>query len=268
MSNQAFSFTGRAATNYDNYLGPFLFEPSSELIARECPDPFTGNILEVAAGTGRLTRHLATRLRTPGKLTATDISEDMLALARTKTDHDQVEFRTADAQSLPFEPNSFDIVFCQYGMMFLPDKQKGFDEAYRVLKPGGKYVFSTWDDTRNMPVLDIVFERTILPFFGGRPEKFLVPFLLHDPAILRTYMEKAGFRNVTVEPLVITGKVDDAEQLVNGFLFHHSLGKEVAEKDPDALPVLADRLRQALRQSFGLGPFTCALRAWMGKGVK
>lgn len=268
MSGQAFNFSGQAAANYDKFLGPFLFEPSSELVARECPEPFTGRMLEIAAGTGRLTSHLARRSSGAGTFVATDISEDMLALARAKTDGLPVRFQIADAQALPFDDDAFDLVFCQYGLMFLPDKQKGFDEAFRVLSPGGKYVFATWDDTRNMPVLDIVFEQILLPFFGGRPEKYLVPFLMHDPRKLETYMKNAGFHDIVVEHMKIMGPVTDAEQLVNGFLLHHALGREVAEKDPAAVPVLAERMRIALRERFGTGSFTCALSAWLGKGVK
>lgn len=268
MGEQAFRFSGAAAANYDKYLGPFLFEPSSELISRKFPDPFTGDMLEVAAGTGRLTRHLAQRLGKGGSLVVTDLSEDMLALARTKTNDPAVGFRTADAQTLPFEEGSFDMVVCQYGLMFLPDKQKGFDEAFRVLRRGGEYVFATWDDTANMPVLDIIFGKIIVPFFGGQADKYLVPFLMHDPVQLSDHMTKAGFRDILIEPITFTGTTPDVEELVNGFFLHHSLGKEVAEKDPDAFPVLADRMRRLLTERFGKGPITCDLRAWVGQGMK
>jgi ubiquinone/menaquinone biosynthesis C-methylase UbiE len=269
MSEQAFRFSGEAARNYDHYLGPFLFEPSSKIVSELIPEGFEGNLLEVAAGTGRLTRHLVDRLSPEGRLVATDLSEDMLDVARARVSSDKLSFQVADAQALPFPDGSFDRVLCQYGLMFLPDKQKGFDEAYRVLRTGGRFIFATWDDTHKIPFLDLVFNEVLLPFFNSADSaKYVVPFHMHDPEVLEDFMVKAGFRNVVVERKPFMGSAPSPRDLVNGFLLNHSLGKEVMEKDPAALQPLAEKLEHLIGERFGTGPVVGELSAFIGQGVR
>ena len=137
MSQQAFTFSGEAAKNYDQYLGPFLFEPSALMLSALVPEHFKGKVLELAAGTGRLTQHLVRRLANPEQLFVTDLNPDMLAIAKEKLDHGGLQFQAEDMQQLSFEDQSFDLVICQYGVMFPPDKAQVFREMQRVLKPGG-----------------------------------------------------------------------------------------------------------------------------------
>src|SRR5579859_7196893 len=135
MANEVFKFGGDRALNYDTYLGPFLFEPFGEEMATRVPTANIDSVLEMASGTGRVTRHLRRRLPSSVKLVASDLSPDMLEVARGKLrNYDAVEVVVADMQDLPFESHVFDIVVCQFGIMFPPDKQKVFDEAYRVLR--------------------------------------------------------------------------------------------------------------------------------------
>ncbi|MDB5231928.1 MAG: methyltransferase protein [Chitinophagaceae bacterium] len=268
MEKTVFKFSAEGVINYDTYLGPFLFEPYAENMASRIDPSKANRVLEVAAGTGRVTRHLRNRLRADAELIATDISPDMLELAKQKHGEANIIFQVADAQSLPFADNSFDYVVCQYGMMFLPDKQKGFNEAFRVLKPGGQFLLNTWDRTASMPLLKIVFDDTIIPFFKGEDlTRFLVPFSMNDKAQL-SLLQNAGFTNTKVENVMLDGSAPSAMHLVNGFVLKHSLGKEVADKDPAALQPMAEQMEKKIIEQFGTGIVAGKLSAFVGSGIK
>ena len=124
MANEVFKFSGDRALNYDTYLGPFLFEPFGMEMASRVPATHINSVLELASGTGRVTRHLRSRLPSSVRLVASDLSPDMLEVAKSKLmNSDAVEVIVADMQNLPFESNVFDVVVCQFGIMFPPDKQ-------------------------------------------------------------------------------------------------------------------------------------------------
>lgn len=267
--SEAFTFSGEAARNYDQYLGPFLFEPSSKIVAALLPEFYQGQVLELAAGTGRLTRLLAEQIKAPGQLTATDLNPDMLAVAREKITSPGVTWNVADIQDLPYPDGSFDMVFCQYGLMFLPDKQKGFNEALRVLKPGGQFIFATWESTDRVPILNLIFNQTLLPFFrSGDKSKYLVPFQMHDPVVLESFMRTAGFDAVSVEIRSFPATAPSPAELLNGFVFKHQLGNEIKAQDPEALVPLAEQLDREIGENFGRKPVKCTLTALIGRGTK
>lgn len=269
MSEQAFKFSGEAARNYDEYLGPFLFEPSARIMASYLPDNFDGKVLEMAAGTGRLTRHLSKRMGTQGVLVASDISPDMLEVAKQKLPSEKIVFEVADAQALPFDDNYFDLIFFQYGIMFLPEKAKGMTEAFRVLKPGGKLLMSTWDATHRVPFFNLLYDETLLPFFKvADKSKYLVPFHMHDPDKLEQLFSAAGFKNIRIENRHFQGSSPAPSELVKGFLLKHSMAKEVMEQDPDALMPLAEKFQSGIIERFGAELVSCELSAFFCQGEK
>jgi ubiquinone/menaquinone biosynthesis C-methylase UbiE len=269
MAEQAFNFTGEAPKNYDHYLGPFLFEPSSLIMAAQVPGNYSGQVLELAAGTGRLTRHLVRRLSDPSLLTATDISQDMLEIAKKKVDQDEVKYQVEDMQALSFPDKSFDLIVCQYGVMFPPDKEKAFKEMYRVLKPGGAVLFSTWEDTEKVPFFRLVFNETLLPFFTAPDkEKYVVPFHMHDEGKLENLMTQAGFQDTSVERKIFKGTSPSPGDLVNGFIYRHQLSNEIRDQEPEAVERIAAYLENEIGERFGSSPVTCELVAYIGKGKK
>src|SRR5579872_4469530 len=147
MGGEAFKFSGTDAINYEQYLGPLIFEPSANVFLSYLAALPVRSILETSCGTGRLTRYLRQEFPSSVQVTATDISADMISVAKSKLHDQAIGFKVADGQQLPFADGTFDLVVNQYGLMFFPDKQKGLDEAYRVLKPGGHFAFATWDRT-------------------------------------------------------------------------------------------------------------------------
>jgi len=266
---EAFKFTGQDAEYYDHYLGPILFEPYGRYLASKIDIAGVGSVLEVASGTGRVTKHIRKALPASIKLIASDISSDMLAIAKRELPDDNIRFMVEDAQNLSFPDNSFDLVICQFGMMFLPDKKRGFDEIYRVLKPGGKFMFFTWDDTLNMPIIKLMINETIVPNFDGEDTtRFFTPFSLHDTAQLERFLIDAGFREAKSEQVALTSGAPSAENVVDGFLRKHMLGKEVAAKDASLLEPLAQKMEEKIGLQFGTSDLTFDLSAFLTTGVK
>lgn len=134
---------GEGAFQYDHFLGPLFFEPYAIEVAKRIDPSLVSIVLEIAAGTGRVTRHIRERIPTSAKLIASDISEEMLAEAKRKLSHLDIDWQMIDAQQLPFKDNSLDLVVCCFGYMFVPDRPKAFAEAYRVLRPGGMFLITT-----------------------------------------------------------------------------------------------------------------------------
>ena len=124
---------------------PLIFEPYAVDLAERLAARRPRRVLEIAAGTGVVTRRLAATLPEGSAIVATDLNPGMLAEARTVGTARPVDWRTADAQQLPFDDAAFDAVVCQFGVMFFPDKAKAFAEARRVLRPGGAFLFNAWD---------------------------------------------------------------------------------------------------------------------------
>ena len=152
-------FAGSIPALYDRYLGPLLFEPyARDTRAARSPSCSRARVLETAAGTGIVTTALAERLPASTTLVATDLNQAMIDHAATKPALERVELRQADALALPFADASFDVVVCQFGVMFFPDRVAGYREARRVLAPGGRFVLSVWDSLQHNPMTRVVVE--------------------------------------------------------------------------------------------------------------
>jgi ubiquinone/menaquinone biosynthesis C-methylase UbiE len=268
-NKEAFKFTGQDAENYDHYLGPILFEPYGRYLASKIDTANIKSVLEIACGTGRVTRHIREALAPHIKLYATDLSNDMLNVARRELDNDGIDFSVEDAQDLSFADNSFDLVICQFGMMFLPDKEKGLNEILRVLKPGGKLMCFTWDDTLNMPLFKLLVNDLVLPYFKDEDTtRFSVPFSLHDPAALEDMMTTAGFKNTEVSRVVLKSGSSFPKNIVTGLFSKHRLGKEIMLKDPSAFEPVAQKFEEEIRTRFGAANTEFDLIALLTSGEK
>src|ERR1700761_7911837 len=139
-------FAGSIPEIYDRYLAPLIFESYAFDLARRIALTDPTMVLETAAGTGVLTQAIALRLPEYVRIVATDLNQQMLERATARLDHNhRIEWKQSDALSLPFADQRFDLVACQFGVMFFPDKVQGYKETHRVLKPGGRFVFNVWD---------------------------------------------------------------------------------------------------------------------------
>ncbi|MBS1532914.1 MAG: methyltransferase domain-containing protein [Bacteroidetes bacterium] len=269
-SEKAFKFTGDDAENYDKYLGPILFEPYGRYLASKIDATNISSVLEIACGTGRVTRQLRKALPASVKLVATDLSSDMLAIAEREIDNAGIEFRTEDAQNLSFAGNSFDLVICQFGMMFLPDKARGFSEVCRVLKPGGKFLCFTWDDTLNIPLYKLLVNELLLPHFADENDtsRFFTPFAMHDPSELETYMENAGFTAIKVKRVALRSGPHKKAGIIDAMLRKHRLGRELMEKNEHAFEPAIKKFDEEISKRFGGDEPTVDLSALLTTGVK
>ena len=202
-------FSGSIPAAYDRYLGPILFQPYAEDLAARLAVNETGSVLELACGTGILTRVLRTHLPSKVKLIATDLNEPMFRQAAAKFGkNERVRWLEADACDLPFDDRKFDAVVCQFGIMFVPDKALAAREAYRVLKRDGLFLFNVWDAMRHNKLGELA-HRTITSYFENDPPTFYkVPFSYHNRAEIRRILKQAGFREIKTEVIAKIGKAN------------------------------------------------------------
>ncbi|PLW70624.1 class I SAM-dependent methyltransferase [Pseudohalioglobus lutimaris] len=238
MNRQAANFIGAVPGNYDKHLGPRIFQGYAEDLARRIARTRPAKALELAAGTGILSRCLRNVLPDSCELLATDLNQPMLEVAGKKfTDGDRVRFELADATRLPMEDNSFDAVACQFGVMFFPDREKSYAEVARVLVPGGHYVFNVWGSLQGNPFANIA-NRTVEELFPENPPGFYqVPFSYHDAESIETSLRNAGFTETRSELLQITTTAEPHEDFARGLVFGNPLEEEILDRgaDPQAV---------------------------------
>ena len=165
-------FTGSIARLYETNLVPLIFEPYAADLVNRLVSRSLIRVLEIAAGTGVVTRALASVLPERVSIVATDLNQAMLDQASVVGTRRPVEWRQADAMQLPFADGSFDAVVCQFGVMFFPEKSKAFSEARRVLMPGGVFIFNVWDRITENEFADTV-TNALESIFPTDPPRFM-----------------------------------------------------------------------------------------------
>ena len=188
------AFVGSIPQVYERYLVPLIFEPYAADLALRTARRHPSSVLEIAAGTGVVTRQLAKTLPPAVSIVATDLNQAMLDQAAAQGTSRPVEWRQADALQLPFPDQFFDVVVCQFGVMFFPDKARAFAEARRVLRSGGQFIFNVWDRIDHNDFADTV-TRALGTLFPDDPPRFLarVPHGYHDPSVIAQDLARGGF---------------------------------------------------------------------------
>lgn len=262
MTERNAAFVGSIPENYDLYLGPALFEPYAADMAGRVEVAGGASVLEVACGTGILTRCLGERLPAGARLVATDLNQAMLDYAARKLGAGaSVEWRQADACELPFEDESFDAVVCQFGLMFVPDKPRACAEARRVLKPGGTFYFSVWDALERNDLAHAAHE-TISTFFPDDPPNFYqVPFSLHDPSEVASLLAGAGFRNPQTTLLALESVSPSAAEAARGLVEGNPVRGAIEERRPEALAEIVAAVAGTVAGRCGDRPVRGTMRA-------
>lgn len=269
MSDNNSAFIGKSIPeHYDKYLGPLIFEEYSIDLANRLNLPNSGSMLEVAAGTGLATRHLRSALPSDATITVTDLNEPMLDIAKSKfKDKSNMEFQTADATDLPFEDGLYDAVVCQFGIMFFPDKQKGVNEAFRVLKPGGEYLFSVWDSYEKNTLIKLVND-TLVNMFPDNPPAFLdVPLGYYNIDEIKRILENAGFGDIEVAILPRTIRTDSPENAPLGFIMGNPLSLQIPELGGDIDEVMKN-VSSEITKKFGEPPIEAPMQTIVFKAHK
>jgi ubiquinone/menaquinone biosynthesis C-methylase UbiE len=257
-------FTGSIPATYDRYLVPVLFDPFARDLVRRLPAHDGVRVLETACGTGALTRRMLERLPASATLVATDLNPAMLDHARVSLPADQrLEFRSADAQGLPFPAASFDVAVNQFGMMFLPDKPLALREAHRVLAPGGRLLYSTWGPFANNAFARIIDGLLQTLFPADPPTFYRIPFSDPDPVELASRTRSAGFRDVNVENVSFESTSDSAEHFATGLVRGNPVAIVITERATFTHEQVESRLAEALRRELGDRPLRTYLQSWL-----
>jgi ubiquinone/menaquinone biosynthesis C-methylase UbiE len=254
-------FSGSVPANYERYMVPLLFRPYAEQLAERALRLRPREILETAAGTGVVTDALA-RALPDATIIATDLNQPMLDVAATRVSSANVTFRQADALDLPFGVGAFDLVVCQFGAMFYPDKVKGNMEARRVLRDGGRYLLAIWDSIERNPLSNLAHE-TMTRQFPDNPPMFMKrgPFSYYEPEWIERDLRAAGFDGVEIETVELRCHSPSAENAARGLTYGSPMGIELEEYGEGALDRVFEEFSRAALQFEGPDGFDAPMAA-------
>jgi ubiquinone/menaquinone biosynthesis C-methylase UbiE len=256
-------FAGSIPENYDRYLVPLIFESYARDISRRAAALSPKAVLETAAGSGVVTRMLAPGLSPDASYIVTDLHQPMLDYAATRQEQDsRITWRKADAQALPFEDAAFDLVCCQFGVMFFPDRPSAYREARRVLRPGGCFVFNAWDRIEENVFADDV-TKALADFFPDDPPRFLArtPHGYHDTALIRSDLEKAGFSNVTIQTRAEQSRAPSPRLPAIAYCQGTPLRNEIEARGADKLEAATEHAASAIARKHGNGEVAARIQA-------
>jgi ubiquinone/menaquinone biosynthesis C-methylase UbiE len=254
MSESDKVFAGSIPDLYDRYLVPVIFEGYARDIARRITAAAPGQVLEVAAGTGAVTRAMAASLPASVRITATDLNPPMLDQAKKRTSDARIEWKQADGQALPFPDGSFDVVACQFGAMFFPDKVQAYREARRVLKPGGTYLFNVWGKLADNVFTDVVVQ-AVAAMFPDDPPYFLArtPHGHYDTSRIRAQLNEAGFETIAFETVDQVSHASSASDVAIALCQGTPMRSEIEARDASRLDEATTAAAEALARRFGNG---------------
>jgi SAM-dependent methyltransferase len=269
MTIQAAHFAGSIPAFYDAGLGPHLFADYAADLTQRAAATKPANVLEIAAGTGIVTRLLRSALPDSTHLIASDLNVPMLEIARQKFGtEEQVEFQPADACDLPFEQGAFDALVCQFGVMFFPNKDQAYREAHRVLVSGGRYYFNVWDSFEFNPFARITHEIVGSFFKQDAPSFYTVPFGYHRIDAVRASLAAAGFEDISVHVVKFNKTIPNARRFAEGLIRGNPIIDEIYDRGAADPETIVATLTAALQGIFGNDPGRMPLQAIVFSALK
>ncbi len=250
-------FSGSIPGIYDSHLVPILFEGYADDLASRVARTDPAAVLEVAAGSGVVTRALAPRLGERSRYVVTDLNPAMLERARQHHSDNRLEWLEANAMSLPFQDNSFDIVLCQFGVMFFSDRIKGFSEALRVLRPGGRFIFNSWGQLDKNDFSHVAVE-TLMNLYPEDPPEFLArtPFGYTEASRIEADLTAAGFEDIRIESVALQSHAGAADDFAFAQTHGSPLRLEIEKRGEPTLQQVRVAIEDALVARFGRGQIT------------
>jgi len=256
-------FTGSIPKLYETYLVPLIFEPyAADLVDRLASRSLT-RVLEIAAGTGVVTRKLASVLPGNVSIIATDLNQPMLDMASAIGTKRPVELRQADAMQLPFGDGTFDAVVCQFGVMFFPDKAKAFSEARRVLRSGGVFIFNVWDRIKENEFADTV-TTALESLFPRDPPRFMArtPHGYYDRPTIERDLASGGFtKSAQIATVAARSRAESSRVPAVAYCQGTPLRSEIETRDASRLGEATDIAAEALARRFGRGAVNGKIQA-------
>ncbi len=263
MSDSDKVFLGSIPELYDTYLVPLIFEAYAQDLAERVTALKPQSVLETAAGSGVVTRALAKRLDSTTRYVVTDLNQPMLDHASRRQGHDdRITWQQADALQLPFDDATFDAIVCQFGVMFFPDRIAGYTEARRVLKLGGRFLFSVWDHIGVNEFADLVTQ-TAASIFPDDPPQFLArtPHGYHDVETILEELASAGFANSSINTRIEFSEALSPRHPAVAYCEGTPLRNEIEARDASMLDQVTQRATEAIEQRYGSGPVVAKIQA-------
>ena len=256
-------FAGSIPENYDRHMVPLIFAAYATETARRAASFSPIAVLETAAGTGAVTRALAPKLSSDASYTVTDLNQPMLDYAALRQGHDsRITWRQADALKLPFEDAAFDLVCCQFGAMFFPDRAAAYREAKRVLKPGGHFLFSVWDRIEENVFADDV-TNALATIFPHDPPRFLArtPHGYHDKDLIHGDLAAAGFSDVTIDTRAEQSRASSPRVPAVAYCQGTLLRNEIEAREAGRLASATDHAESVIADKHGRGEVAAKIQA-------
>jgi SAM-dependent methyltransferase len=268
MSNPPLSFGGKIPQNYEDFLGPFLFEPFAADLAGRLHWTGVHQVLELACGSGRLTRHIAENIPENISFTATDLNRDMISVAQSKVKSDRVTWATADMMNIPFDENKFDLIVCQFGIMLVPDQRKALEEIFRILKPGGKLYFSTWTDLAANKLWSISDEILTSYLAKSTIRSNPGPFSMDDQNAVLNLLRQTGYIDRSVQVVENSGEIATAAMAAYGFIQGLPVSAFIYQENAALMGDIIDAFENALIKEMGDRPLKISQKALLFEAGK
>ena len=257
-------FTGYIPDVYNDYFVPLLFAPYADDIVERVAATGAEHVLELAAGTGAVTRKLAALLPASASITATDLNQPMLdRAARSIKSGRAITWRQADAMQLPFADESFDAVVCQFGVMFFPGKAEAFAEAHRVLQADGVFIFNVWDRIEENELAAIVMD-TMARRFPDNPAAFFArtPHGYYDRDMIARDLAAGKFEGTPeMATIELRARAASAHDVAVGFCQGSPLRNEIEERTPGGVDAATEACAAAIAARFGRGSIDAKMQA-------